>query len=198
MAPRLITTTLPDLLPMKRTKGRHVSAAIRLLAIKLGHLEDKDEEDEGPQQAYLELGCAWEDGLAWHFQNRIAESEPHRYVRNMELYLDGLYGTLDWLDVIDHAVVDAKLTKISSKNHISSDKFWKWWVQVKCYCHMVGVNTGRLHIAFVNGDYAFLRGEKDSDFIHYRVWEDTWTDRELANNWKMVCNAARQLPPETR
>ena len=195
MAPRLLTTELADLLPMKRTSGRHVSQAIYRLAVKLGHLEERS-DDNGPQMAYLQLGCTWEDVMAEALAKRVALHEPGRYIHGMEMYLDGLYGTLDILDVADSVVEECKLTKISSRNDIRSDKFWKWWVQVKAYCWMAGVNTGRLRVAFLNGDYAWMRGEKDNDLIHYRVWEDTWTSRELQNNWKMICNAARELPPE--
>jgi len=162
---------------------RHVSFTIRQLCLKLGHYADSGGP---PSTSLMELGSTFEDVVAKALAERWASStDPAlrgRYVLPGELELDELIGTPDLYDVIDACVVEVKLTKISSRNDIESTKFWKYWVQLKTYCHMMGVTKGRLHIGHINGDYSWDKGPD----IVYNVWEDDFTHTDLSNNWRMI------------
>lgn len=181
MAPKLIATGIPELIPMVRTGDprRHVSHIIRKLCLALGHFEDTGD----PNTSLMELGSAFEDAVATSLAKRWATAYPDRFIQPGELELGGLIGTPDLFDIIDNAIVEIKLTKISSRHDIESDKFWKYWVQVKTYCTMIGVNTGRVHIGHINGDYKGIE-------VHYNVWEDTFTPSELYENWRMISSHA--------
>lgn len=183
MAPRLIATGIPELLPMVRTGDprRHVSHVITKLCLKLGHFE----RTEVPSQSLMEVGTAWEDAVVAALSERYARSHPDRFVRPGELEKDGLIGTPDLFDILDNVMVEIKLTKLSSRHDIESIKFWKYWVQVKAYAYMMGVCKVRLHIGHINADYTF--GSPD---ILYRVWEDEFTPRELFTNWRMLVSNA--------
>jgi hypothetical protein len=182
--PRLIATGLQELLPMERggKPWTHISFIIHDLCIRLGHLKDYgDNALVTPERmTYWELGNAFEEEVVVGLTNRYAQHDPERYVRPGELELDGLHGNPDFLDLLDFCVNEVKLTKISSKHEPQSPKFWKYWVQVKCYCHMMEWNLSRLHICHINADYS---GGIDP---HYNVWEVEWTNQELVENWRMI------------
>lgn len=181
MAPRLIATDIRELLPMRRAPGNHVSTIIDNLCIKLGKWEDNGP----PLQIQYEVGNAMEDAIADALAKRFARDDPGRYIHGFEVEKDGITGNIDLLDTVDFVVEDVKLTKRSIRNDIESEKFWHNWVQVKSYCHMIECNTGRLHVVFVNGNYKFDINDPDAGW-QYRVWEDTWTNRELADVWRMI------------
>lgn len=179
MAPRLIATGIPELIPMVRTGDprRHVSFTIRQLCLKLGHYTDTGGP---PSTSLMELGSTFEDVVAKALADRYAHMD--RYARPGELEMDGLIGTPDLYDVVDQALIEVKLTKLSSRNDIESTKFWKYWVQLMAYCHMMGVTKGRLHIGHINGDYTWDKGPD----IVYNVWEEVFTPEQLFNNWRML------------
>jgi hypothetical protein len=162
---------------------RHVSFVIRKLCLALGHFEDTGAP---PSISLMEMGSSFEDTVARSLAARWASStDPAlrgRYVQPGELELDGLIGTPDLFDTIDNVMIEVKLTKISSRNDIESTKFWKYWVQLMAYCHMMGTRTGRLHIGHINGDYSRTAGPD----VIYNVWEDTFSPRQLADNWRML------------
>lgn len=183
----LIRSGIPDLVPMVRggDETRHVSYAIRRLCLQLGHYEES-EVDEGTRNLWG-MGSAFEDAVVASLSERYALTHPGRYVRTGELELDGLLGNPDLFDTVDQAVEEMKLTWMSSKHGPESEKFWKYWVQVKAYCRMMEVQTGRLHVCYLNGNYK--RGE-DGTRCEYYVWEAKFTKIELINNWKMIRSAA--------
>ena len=182
MAPRLIADDIRELLPMRRAPGSHVSEIINRLCVSLGKWEDSD---DGPAQIQLEMGNCMEDAIADALANRYAKDDPGRYIHGFEVEKDGISGNIDLLDTVDFAVEDVKLTKRSIRHEIDSEKFWHNWVQIKSYCHMIGASIGRLHVVFVNGNYKY---DKDDPLAgwQYRVWEDVWSVRELADNWRMI------------
>jgi hypothetical protein len=196
MNPRIVASGIGDLLPMERSgePHRHVSAIIRSLCIALGHFEDDakgkgtdNAKGEGPDQTRMELGSAFEDALASALADRYARSDPDRYVRPGPLEKDGLIGNMDLLDVTDWAVIEIKLTWISSRHPADSEKFWKYWVQLKAYCTLVGTRLGRLHVCHINGDYKGSRGPV------YNVWEDEFSEQELAENWRMLVTQSEAM-----
>ena len=190
MPPTLIASGIPELLPMVRTgaPGAHVSAIIRSICIRMKHFEDSE---DGPSQTRLELGCAFEDAVVDGLKRRHVAHDPDRYCSPGQLELDGLFGTPDLLDVTDWAIVEIKLTWLSSRHDPESIKFWKYWVQIKAYCKMVHTLVGRLHVGHINGNY---RGGDPE----YNVWEWRFTQQELDENWAMLLTHAAVMKREVR
>ncbi len=178
---RLMSTGIPDLLPMERSDdpSRHVTAVIRYLCLKLGHFDDDGEGVTVEQQTRMELGSAFEDLMVKALAARY-EKNNYRYVQPGELFLDGMIGTPDLLDVDDYAIEEIKLTWLSSNHPPEHKKLWKYWVQLKAYCRMAETQQGRLHVCYVNGDYREERGPT------YRKWEVEFTQQELHENWRML------------
>ena len=189
---RLVSEGMHELLPMVRT-GRpeaHVSAVIRYLCISLGHFAAEDDAVEGERDyTLMELGSAFEDAVVEALSNRWATANPDRFVRPGELELDGLIGTPDLLDTVLFAVVEIKLTKLSSNWGPDSIKFWKYWVQLMAYCYMLRTTKGFLHVCHINGDY------RDNRSPCYRVYEANFSIAELGRNWRMLRLNAKNLKP---
>ena len=152
MAPRLIADQIPELLPMNRAPGFHVSKVINHLCVKNGKF---DPERGRPGQIQFEMGNAMEEAIADALAKRYALSHPGRYIHGVELERDNITGNADLLDTEDFVVEECKLTKMSIRkldtDGIESSYFWHYWVQLKAYAYMIGASTGRLHIVFVNG-----------------------------------------------
>lgn len=175
----LIEQGLPDLLPpMVRGEGVHVSQVIHSLCIKLGHY---DESTELPLTR-LQLGLAFEHWIVTNLQ----QSQPNRYVRIGELTLDGIYGNLDLFDVQEQCVDEIKCTGIAASNDPTSLKFWKYIVQLKAYCKMLGVMKGRLRVCHV-GNW------NSGDDVPYRVWQCEFSRQSLDENWGVIRNEARRM-----
>lgn len=176
---RLLSSQLPDLLPMSgRSSGTHVSHVIHDLCIRTGVYEERV---DAPPHNKLILGTLLEYALRSSYE----QSNPGRYVVPGELELDGLYGTPDLLDTHDGAIHEIKMSWLSERHAENPDprsnpKLWKFWVQLMAYLRMLGLDLGRLEIAFVRGDYK-------SEDAGYRKWECRFSRRELAENWTMLC-----------
>lgn len=175
----LVSVGMDELLPITRTgdEANHVSSIIRSLCLHLGHFEDTPVNDA--TQTRWELGSAFERAIIDGLVARHAEHHPDRFTRLGELTLDGLIGTPDLADLDEWAIIELKLTWLSSRHDVESDKFWKYWVQLKAYCRMVESCVGYLHVAHVNGDY------RNRDPIYNR-WRAEFTRQELAENWSML------------
>lgn len=174
---RLIREGIPNLLPMtSRTNTVHVSDIIHYLCVSLGHYEPSE-----ANPTRLQLGCAVEDTIA----ARYVEHYPDRYVRLPEVIDEesGIAGTGDIGDLIDEAVEECKLTWMSTKQGVDSEKLWKFIVQLKAYCYLYGWVIGRLHVCYINGDYSYTN---ESGGPQYRVWEFRFTEREVRDNWTML------------
>lgn len=183
---RLLSNTMPELLPMTdRSPGIHVSDVIRDLCLQLGHFKVKDGNVLDP--AWAELGSALEYAIVQRFDLEY----PGRYVQPGELERDGLYGTPDLVNVDDWSIEEIKLAWMSSNHAPDSDKFWRYWVQVKAYCWMIESEIGRLHVCHVNGDYR-------SPGPVYRAWEQRFTEAELAENWAMLLTRAERMSDERK
>lgn len=193
MAPRLVSTGINELLPMQRSgqPESHISHLIRNLCVRLGHFEDEDPDmddaDRARRQTRWELGSAFERAVIGGLAARHADDDPHRFAIPGELEHDGLIGSPDLLDIPDQTVIEIKLTWMSSRHDPESEKFWKYWVQGKAYAHMIGWNTVRVHAGHVMGNY------KDDRGPIYNIWEDTFTDQQLLENWTMLLNERRRI-----
>lgn len=175
---KLIRTGIPQLLPIEdREPGLHISGIISSLCVQLGHYPPKDEWSES-DITRMQLGCALEDTLAL----RWTQEYPDRYIQLGGLEVDGLHGTPDFYDVVDNAIEEVKLTWMSSRHDPDSEKFWRYWVQIKAYCHMLDTRVGRLHVCHAMGNYKF----DDGGGPQYNVWERTFSNQELDENWRML------------
>lgn len=180
---KLLSDKIPALLPMQdRSPGMHVSTVITDLCVRLGYFSG----DGLPvNQLWMELGQA----LEWAICDRLDREFPGRYLQPGELELDGLFGTPDLINLDDWANEEIKMAWMSSKNKPDEQKMWRYWVQVKAYCKMMGTNIGRLRVCFVNGDYS-------APGPAYRFWEQEFTDEELDENWAMLITAGARLEEE--
>ena len=182
MAPRLIADDIRELLPMVRRPGHHVSTIVNRMCVANG----KYSADRGkPRQIMFEAGNVFEDLMAAHLAARFAKDDPERYIHGMQVERDGITGNLDLFDTHDFAVEECKFTKLSCRHDIAGEKFWQYWAQLKSYCHMLDSPTGRLHICHVMGNWKHDLDDPLSGY-QYRLWEDTWTDRELKTHWRMM------------
>lgn len=183
--PQLLRVGLPDLVPMERSQGRHVSHAIRRACIQLGHLDDTEMPED---KTRMEFGSAFEDFVA----ARVAVRWPDRYIFVGEQCHEDIYGTLDLFDTQESAVVEIKWTALSTNNDPEGLKFWKYWKQIQAYCVMMGVNKGQLWVCHNNGDYKYGKGGPCQwcgqlvDGPHLHVWQQEFSDSELADTWALV------------
>lgn len=192
---RVVAEGIPELLPMARggEPEDHISAVIRDMCVKLGHFAVEADAVEGERDyTLMELGSAFERAVVRALAERWAESDPDRFVLPGELEEDGLLGNPDLLDATDYAVIEIKLTKLSSRHEPDSIKFWKYWVQLGAYCWMLKTTRGRLHVCCINGDY------KESRAPRYRVYEANWTMDELRKNWRMLTTHAHRMRQQAR
>ena len=134
----------------------------------------------------MELGKAFEYALA----ASMAEDSPDRYLQPGELELDGMFGTPDIYNATDNAIEEIKLTWMSTNNEVDGKKFWRYWTQIKAYCHMWGTHIGRLHTLFIMGDYRYQQGTGGPV---YKCWEQVFTQDELEENWTMLKQIGRKL-----
>lgn len=182
----LVDTELRSLLPMIGRGGdprSHVSVIIRDLCIRLGHFEERKSEYDRNPSTIFELGNTFEDAMVVAMAERFARDQPHRYIRPGEFVVDGLHGNPDLLDVVEEEVIEIKLTWMTSRHDVEGEKFWKYWRQAEAYAHMTGFRKIRLIVCFINGDYGRDRSGPDP---HGRAWLYRPTDREIANNWRML------------
>ncbi len=184
MPPRLIRTDMAELFPQtRRSKGKHVSASI----FKIMHAIHPDRFTDRPiDMLRANLGNAVEHAIC----EGLAQQDPFRYVRPGELEHEGWYGTPDLWDVADmddNATIEVKLTWASSRRaeDPEDEHFWRYWTQLKTYCHFANHHRGQLVVVFVNGNYSKDRDDPDNG-PQIRMWEDVWDDDELADNWAMV------------
>jgi len=178
---------IPDLVPMERTVGPHVSEAIRKMSIRRGDYKDEGEAGflKPIVRNRMELGNAFEHGLVERF------AESGQYEKGREIELDGIYGTPDLISQVDEIVPDIKVTWMGAKRDIHDPKLLKYKEQVMAYAHMLGYRRARLKIVYVNGFYRYMsryatKEEKDNDGPLYRVYEGEFSKNELAINWAQI------------
>lgn len=127
-------------------------------------------------QLWAEAGFLWEGVLT----RSLAE---HCSPRPGEVELDGIVGSPDGYDPTTGMLDEYKLTWKSIRN-AHPENVWKWQVQVKGYCKMLGTTTARFHVFYVMGDY---RGSGPL----YRSYLFSYTQREIDENWQLLVNHAR-------
>lgn len=185
---------------MVRSEGRHVSHAIRRLCIQLGHFEDTPFPQD---KTRMEMGSAFEDMLALQLGVRMAEKaradgEEARWTKIGEQCVGGIYGTPDFVDLIDMAGREVKLTWLSIRHSPEDKKFWKYWFQCKAYGYMLGLDTWYLHIGHIMGNYKYeditacpwcvaaKLPDQTGNGPHMHTWRKRFTESELHDAWAMV------------
>ena len=172
-----------------RSEGCHVSEIIRSIENdvtrpgKRKPISELTGEERRRMGAYVHGGFAWEEIIRRAVVEMYLASED-RFMSPGEFELDGIYGTPDWIDTEDWAIEEFKCTWRSSRRPIT-ENFWAWWVQIKAYCRMAGVETARLRVFFVNGDY------RESG-PQIKMYQASFTDEELKDNWHMLLEHARE------
>lgn len=179
---------MPDLAPMPhRSPGMHVSAIINDMCLKLGHYENRDDDDSELPQTRFEVGSAFEHAIIQRLQHRY----PKRYFFIGELQKDNISGTPDLMDAKIWAINEMKCTWMSTKHDAESEKFWKYWVQVKAYCWMAESKVGILRVIHLNGNYRY-DDPKGSQPL-YRKYRWDFRKSDLAENWMMLRSHARDM-----
>lgn len=125
---------------------------------------------------WAEVGFLWERVLS----SALAD---HCSKRPGEVELDGIVGSPDGHDP-DTGVVDEYKCTWKSIRNAHPENVWKWMTQVKGYCKMLGADTVRFHVLYINGDY---RGSGPL----YRSYLFSFTQLELNENWAMLVNHAK-------
>ena len=172
-----------------RAPGYHVSGSLQRV-LKAINKSTYDRSDEPPTN-YWAVGHAIEKA----FKDQMAQVYPDRYADIGPITLDEITGTIDLLDMEPDepcqlcgeccpAVMDVKLTKYSARKLDEMDSGWDWkyWAQVKAYCHMAGMHRGQILTIFVNGNY---RGGVESVVA---LLDNSFTEEELYENWRMIVN----------
>jgi hypothetical protein len=175
--PKIIRTDIPDLLPMFRKPGLHLSDIIQYLLISRGIYK----ESAYKNSTRLQLGLAFE----WATKARYREDPRYNYVE-MAFTKDRIHCNPDFVD-LGVAVDEFKCTWLSSSKGWNDDgfdeSFWKFIVQDMGYCYGLDYSVGRLHVCHVNGNYKW---GTDGAEPTCPVYEEKWTRRQLLRNWEML------------
>lgn len=197
LAEHFARTAMPDR-TVRSASGvhvMHVSEIIRWVEVKTGKREARgnSEEDNSRLALYTSMGWAWEE-ICRNALVRVWTSDHHnhpdRFICPGELESDGIVGTPDWFDAEDLVVEEMKATWRSSNREITTD-FWSWMVQIKAYCHLLGILDARLRVFFVNGNYA-------PTIPQIKMWYLSFNEREIADNWVMLKANAQAMAKEKR
>jgi hypothetical protein len=173
MSIRLLSSGIPDLVPMKsRTKGvLHHSTVLSDYCVRMGHY-DKSEMD----MTRLQLGCALEETIAIRYN----QSDPDRYIQPGELLLGDMPITPDLLDTRFGCPEEIKLSWLSSRHTPDSEKFQRFWWQIMGQCCALGyLRIGNLNITHIRGDY------KGID-VHHNLWQREFSKSELLSYESMI------------
>lgn len=212
MSIRLVSSALPDLLPMRgRSPGPHASVIIGDLCTRLG-LYDKRDADAFPVTR-AQLGCALEDTLA----ARFAQDDPVRYRRGSELARDGIHVTPDFWDVGDprtqpgsptydpclYPVItrECKLTWMSMKvaegvgdeeidprtgrrEIVEGVRLWRYWRQLEAQCFALDPDPEQIVLGQLT--VVFVQGDYKGSDIPGPTYEREYTHAELETTWRML------------
>lgn len=160
-----------------RSVGLHVSQIIRHILVTSG-LEEQSDFTEDDLNQFAIIGRLWEQMLA------DAVFKAPRYQRPGEIECDGIYGSPDAVDTEDCALVEYKVTWKSSNRAIES--FFKYMLQVKAYCYMLGLTKCRLYVCFICGNYK-------PPLPQFKAWEIDFSPHELKDNWRTIVTNGKDI-----
>jgi len=181
----------------ERTEGLHLSQITGDILIGMDPKKyGRDEVDDGKWMNFL-IGLIFERALELAWLDKELDGFRPGLIRPGEITwtdpISGkkIYGTPDAFDTVLGRPEEYKCTKKSSRQDILDPKFWHYWVQLKAYAYMLGVNSGVLWVMFINGNYSKDFEDPEASYT-IKGWEDTWTDLQLQENWAMLVNHARR------
>lgn len=161
-----------------RSQGLHLTDIIKDIGSQLKLINVRDDISKEELEAFGKLGFLWEDLLS----TIMGQECP---IRPFEYELDGIVGSPDGISFEGDKVIlnEYKCTWLSSSN--TPDTVWKYMVQTKAYCKMVGTDVCIFYMFYVNGDYK-TRVPKPAK---YRI---TYTEKEIEANWNMLVKHAKR------
>ena len=182
-----------------RTPGLHLSDIIKSIMVDI---DPKTYASNTPMNMNsVEVGFAFERMLERAFVDRRID-----VIRPGEIVLDGVILSPDGINTGDDPMVleEFKSTKKSCREtpwpcdlhtdvmpdcrYCSQEfgpKFLSWLLQIKSYCHALGLVNARLRALFLDGDYGANR------MPLLRTWHFKFTERELAEHWRYMMRQAR-------
>lgn len=162
-----------------RMSGVHVSGLIKAV-LKARGIE-MQAPDNWQENVAMQTGFLWENALEWAFKEYMGIERKVK--KQLRCEKDGVHGTPDGVngDVLEEYKVTWKSLRKWQED--PEEHFDYWFMQVKAYLYMLGLNKVRFFIFFVNGDYKWDKGLGPRIV---RTTEFTFTDGELADNWAML------------
>lgn len=185
-----------------RPEGLHLGDIIRARKIALGESVKSPEGDQ-PNVRVCE-GFLWETAveymLAGVSRDEAIDLAFKRYcmqiregvVRQVRLERDGVHMTPDAFDPATGRLESYKATRRTLNNartwELFSEHFWSWVWQEMSYCLAARVDSVRWIVLWQAGDYSKGWGSGP------QVLEATatWTEEELAAQWREVLQFAKQ------
>jgi hypothetical protein len=168
-----------------RSPGRHLSEVMRYIMTKLK--PERFGGDGEIKPAMAQGGFIWEDTLSWVFGRQLG-------MRQIEVEQDGIFLTLDGFDTEQWRTREAKSTKISAANGISSERFWHWHVQIMAGCRAMDTTECELIVLHANGSYEMAGGRFGEPVAN--PWLVGYTPREIEENWRMILRARDRMENE--
>lgn len=172
-----------------RSDGYHLSQILKWILTNLDPSTYKQDEIDDGLRALWEIGFIWEDAIADAMARRF-EKVSSRKIVQQEVFLDGVYMTPDAFDLKLWELDEYKFTRISSDREITDVKFRHWIWQAKAYLHFYGANVANLIVMHVMGNY------RDKSFPIAKRWVLTFSDQEIAANWRMILKAKENMEKE--
>lgn len=170
----------------------HFSTILNDLLIKKDPTRYSDEgrHDDVKWMNFM-MGLVLERALELAWLDREMEVRPE-LIRPGELRCpineDGSSGIIITPDAFDTGLgrpEEYKLTKMSCRQPITDDKFWKYWTQLMCQCKVAGCLTGVLRVLHINGNYSRDDKDPESGYV-IKSWEWTWTQLQIDERWAMI------------
>lgn len=162
-----------------RAGGRHLSEIIhRIMAVQ----EPKRFGGEDPIDPLLAgVGFLWEDVMSMVLAKTLGWSQ-------LETELDGILMTLDGLRTRPWRVLEAKASKMSGREPITSAKFRHWHYQAMGYAMAVDSLEAELWPFWINGGYELGGGRFGKPTVgrEGRPYLLSFTRRERQENWDMI------------
>lgn len=176
-----------------RSRGRHLSEIVARIIKKI----DPNRYGSGPMDPVLaQQGFIWEDVLSYAFARQFG------FAQQTEVEKDGIIGTLDGHRLRTatgqrvNRVWEAKSTKISAANAITSSKFQPWTLRTSGYCTMLDTDEAEIIALFLNGGYELGGGRFGAPVA--KGWLVRWSKRERQEDWDWILRERDEMDREER
>lgn len=158
-----------------RSKGLHLSDIINDIEKTL-YPQEAERKKGFKSSLWAEIGFMWEEALSMAWRNLLGK-------RPGEIIKDGIACSPDGECIDEGYIEEYKCTWRSTKT--APWDIWRWIIQTKAYCYVLGVSTVIFYVVYINGDYRENREPTDERFLI------NYTDAELRDNWSMLVNHAK-------